>query len=147
MIHLARIGLPAIAAAIMVLTGCNSGPRLVPVSGKITWKGQALGDARVLFQPVESGTLNPGPGSYGRTDSAGRYTLKSQLSDVDGAVPGKHKVQITLVSEENQQADAGGVVNTTIPPEYNSRSTLFFSVPQNGADNADFNLPMNAESR
>ena len=54
------------------VSGCGSKYSVVPVSGTITFNDKPLVGATILTQPVSSTAENdaPGPGSYGKTDSA-----------------------------------------------------------------------------
>jgi hypothetical protein len=89
----ALAGLAALAAV-----GCG-GPRYVPVSGVVTLNGKPYPGAVVNFQPVATGgDAYPGRGSYGHTDSEGRFTLVVD-DKVKGAVVGKHRVRIATREE------------------------------------------------
>jgi len=61
----------ALLAVVIVLAGCGGGgPDLVPVKGKVTYKGQPLSGASVTFHPAT------GPLATGTTDASGvRYQL------------------------------------------------------------------------
>src|SRR5262249_29795995 len=81
--------------------GCGS-YKLAPVSGQVTLNGKPLPNAAVIFQPKRSATSTPGPGSYGKTDEQGRYSLRIVGQDRPGAVVGMHQVSIsTQVSEDS----------------------------------------------
>ena len=70
------------------LIGCSRGPKIVPVSGKLTRNGQPVPNLEVNFLPTE-GTL-----SVGVTDTAGQFKLGS-MSHRDGAAVGTHTVFVT----------------------------------------------------
>jgi hypothetical protein len=132
-------------AALFILCGCSQEPyTLAPVSGKVTLDGQPLADAYVSFQPLEG--RDPGPGSYGKTDAQGEYTLKVVGKDRDGAVVGKHRVAISLPSggtaanPSKPLADAPGAPKERLPAKYNIRSELTCDVPKGGTKAADFVL-------
>ena len=76
---------------ILLLTiGCGpSRPAMVPVSGKVLYKGQPLEGATVAFIPVGSGRP-----STGTTDSEGKFTLQA-FEEGDGAVIGNHAVTVS----------------------------------------------------
>jgi hypothetical protein len=75
-------------AAALLLAGCGeSGPELATVTGTVTRDGKPLPNMRVQFQP------EAGRPSSGNTDSQGVYALR-YTSELDGAVPGKHRVYI-----------------------------------------------------
>ncbi|HVT27309.1 MAG TPA: hypothetical protein VHE81_04760, partial [Lacipirellulaceae bacterium] len=74
--------------------GCSeSGPKLAPVTGRITLDGQPLENADVLFQPDGSK-----PPSVGRTDANGRYELAYKRGVMGGMV-GSNTVRITISPE------------------------------------------------
>jgi hypothetical protein len=77
------------AALLLVggLAGCGSGAGLVPVSGTLTYKGKAVANAYVDFQP------ETGRPSWGLTNDQGQFTLEFD-SKHKGAVAGKHKVSV-----------------------------------------------------
>jgi hypothetical protein len=81
-------------AAFVLAAGC-SGPKLVPVTGKVTMNGRPLKNVRVDFHPdPDQGTK--GPSSSGVTDADGNFTLASTGSgNAPGAVVGHHRVILT----------------------------------------------------
>jgi hypothetical protein len=125
--------------------GCSKEPyALAPVSGQVTLNGQALPNATVTFQPIGSKNQDPGPGSTGRTDAEGRYTLQVVAvgSKRQGAVVGLHRVSITTQSGANPQAirEDKPPPPEILPPRYNSKTELTHEVPPEGTDQADFPL-------
>ncbi|HWB12894.1 MAG TPA: hypothetical protein VG826_26960 [Pirellulales bacterium] len=89
----------AVAVVLATLSGCAPGTTLktVPVTGKITYKGQPLEGATVAFVKEQSEGANFVPAS-GVTDATGMYKLVSfqtPAKPVDGAVPGSYKVIVT----------------------------------------------------
>jgi hypothetical protein len=122
--------------------GCGQ-DRYAPVRGRVLLDGQPLADAYVTFQPV-GGTNhpNPGPGSYGKTDADGRFTLRVVGENRPGAVSGSHSVAISAyrgAPPDPESDSARGPVNF-IPPRYNNETTLIFEVPRGGSESADFEL-------
>jgi hypothetical protein len=99
-------------------------------------------NVHVNFQPMAAGHENPGPGSHGKTDADGRYTLTVSINGKPGAVIGKHKVRISgLGGQSSKQSDAGVVpARDPVPPWYNRDSILTFDVPPEGPAKADFAL-------
>ena len=79
-----------------LLAGCGGGdakdadPKLVPVSGKVTYKGSPLKDGYITF-------IGDKDRAFRSRISNGSYTLAESVS-AKGAVPGEYKV--TVVSEE-----------------------------------------------
>lgn len=128
---------------VMALTvaGCGggSGPPLpdpVPASGSVTLRGEPLANALVQFIP-DQGT--PGPGSMAYTDSSGKFELStrmgSSLEPVKGAIPGRYKVRVSLMTTPDGKpiepgssttpADAGAVEK--LPRSYSDHSDTVLS--------------------
>ena len=100
---------PLIAGAMIAsLSACGGGadrPTVVPVSGKILFKGQPVEGARVGFHSQGS---SPRVAS-GTTDSQGQFKLTT-FDTADGAVPGEHVVTIfkpeeTAAAQEEMSAE------------------------------------------
>jgi hypothetical protein len=117
--HLAIIAV--VCAATISGCGLQTGS-FAPVSGVVTMDGQPLPGAHVSFQP-QGKTENPGPGSVGIADSAGRFELKTPRNDI-GAVPGPHTVRISAPEGH--------------PPLPEAQSVRNFDVPEDGIDSVDF---------
>jgi hypothetical protein len=103
-----------------------------------------LADGVVNFQPIAGeGTENPGPGSTGITDAEGRFVLKT-IDGEDGAVVGEHQVRIYSHNPEGpppaSDTDPRPPVEL-VPRRYNYQSTLTHTVPAEGDQAADFDLP------
>lgn len=84
-----------IAAGAMLLTSCGSGlPQTIPVSGRVTFDGQAPPAAgSLLFLPVEAADgfpLRPASGAFG-TD--GQFKAKT-FEPGDGLMPGKYSLSV-----------------------------------------------------
>jgi hypothetical protein len=73
------------------IAGCGDSTR-ASVSGIVTMGGQPVANAAISFQPTGT-ELNPGPGSFGKTNDKGEYTLE-MVGGGRGAVVGWHKVTI-----------------------------------------------------
>ncbi|MCA9052778.1 MAG: carboxypeptidase regulatory-like domain-containing protein [Planctomycetaceae bacterium] len=90
------------------LTGCGGGgasggaDRLPThkVTGTVKLAGGPVAEASVTFSPLEGQ-----PVAFGRTDSAGQYTLTTYEAG-DGAVAGTYKVLVSKSSAA--KSDAGG---------------------------------------
>ncbi|SRR5579883_3401125 len=123
--------------------GCSQGYRLAPVSGTVTLNGQPLAGADVHFQPIGSkDNPNPGPGSHGKTDDQGRYSLRVDERQA-GAVVGTHRVMIFAYTRgtAGPQPDAGGgKKKDRVPLRYNEKTELTCEVPAGGRSDADFPL-------
>jgi hypothetical protein len=82
----------------LLAAGCGDGrdlPETLPVTGTVVYKGEPLADAEIGFVPSA-----PDSGAHparGRTDAAGKFTLKTYFGptdDVAGATPGEYKVTV-----------------------------------------------------
>jgi hypothetical protein len=100
------VGVIASAAMTVVLIGCGDdglGKRY-PVSGKVTYKGQAVADATISFRPAGA---EPGSENRGATGVVkdGYYTLSTGGGD-DGAFPGQYEVSIIARAPDMSKAEA-----------------------------------------
>jgi len=135
-----RRSLIPFALALSLVAGCGRGGA-VPVSGRVTLNGQALGNVHVSFQPVAvDKDHNPGGGSYAITDADGRFTLRLVEGDTPGAVVAKHRVEITPRNADDDRDRRGKGAATGVPARYNRNSELTFDVPAGGTNKADFSL-------
>ena len=80
-----------LAPMALLLGGCGGEqrPDLYPVSGVVTYQGQPLANAEVVFHNDSAPRA-----AAGTTDAEGRFQLQS-FEDFDGAVAGEHAVTIT----------------------------------------------------
>jgi hypothetical protein len=129
----------------MITTGCGSNEfDLAPVRGLVTLDGKPIAGARVIFEPQRSGkdALSAGPGSDGKTDEEGRYSLLTTVERQRGAVVGQHTVTIsTYLAEVDRTRDIGRVTRVEeIPSRYFEPGALSFEVPPEGSESADFSL-------
>jgi hypothetical protein len=81
---------PIVAAIVLLAVGCNQGSvrGTLPVSGKVTYKEQAVADATVTFIGEGDARI-----AVAVTDASGLYQLKTL--DSAGAMPGKFTVLVT----------------------------------------------------
>lgn len=120
----------ALLVAFLLAAGCGpSKPETVPVSGTVTWNGQALSQGSILFAP-EDGKGVPDPGDI----KDGRYQLQAKT--------GKKKVEIRATRESGKVDPAMGAAprEQYIPAEYNEKTTLRADV-KSGEKN-EFNFPL-----
>jgi len=88
--------------AIGVVAGCGSGrPDLVPVSGKVLYKGAPLGFGSVVFQPEN------GRSAIGKIQPDGTFTLGT-YSASDGARPGRHRVTVSCYDGQQPGRESAG---------------------------------------
>lgn len=126
-----------------VIVVCGCGPRInvVPASGTITLDGEPLANVDISTQPIETGASSVNhPGSQGRTDANGHFTLELQTGDKAGAVVGKHAVYITFGNDPTHQEPNAG--NPILPQRY-WNGTLNFTVPEDGTNELNFQLESN----
>jgi hypothetical protein len=100
---LMRSGAVTIVLAVLLLIpcwGCGTsaghyvGPT-VPVKGKITYKGKALTQGDVVFEPVDSGRE-----AHGSIQPDGTFELTT-FNKGDGAVPGTHRVAVSGTTKKD----------------------------------------------
>lgn len=133
----------AVGILLLASCGCDSGPKVAPVSGQVTLDGKPLPEVRLHFQPVMTPSQAKNTqsiDSFATTDANGHYTL--QLSDTGelGALVGAHSVRITDSRAESDQ-DAGDFqkVASRVPPHY-ADGSLNFEVKSEGSEAANFQL-------
>ena len=150
----------------ILIAGCGGSKfPLAAVSGTITYDGEPLEGAEVVFAPLEvADTVEVGPASVGITDAAGKYTLKT-AKGLPGAVATQHRVsvgfgeideveiarQVEEVHSKNLKMTGREVkalrkkirrsmaVKKSLPKSYNINTKLRFNVTE-PTDSADFEL-------
>ncbi|OWK37556.1 hypothetical protein FRUB_06676 [Fimbriiglobus ruber] len=120
-------GLLACAAS-----GCGpSGPKMVPVSGEVTFNGKPVETGDILFMPAEGHAAPEG----GRIVN-GRYECT--------CVPGKKRVEVRATREIPGTSDSmrGGRprVEDYVPRQFNVDTTLTADVPAAGSNSINFPL-------
>lgn len=79
-----------VAAGAILIAGCgDGGPPLAAAGGRVSFNGQPLAGADVIFNSEQ------GPTAVGQTNEFGRFELLT--NGKSGAVIGKHKVAIQAV--------------------------------------------------
>ena len=126
-----------LSLALMWPLGCSSNPyeKLLPASGMITLDGAPLAGATVAFIPEKSNQKQP---SYGYTDEAGKYVLKTP-EGFEGVSPGEFRIVVskivmpdgTPVPPGSQTGGAEG--NESIPqPHCDPRATKNVAIVSDG---------------
>ncbi len=125
---------------VLSLVGCSSSEHeLAPVSGKVTLGGKPLAGASVAFQPRSQGDpTDTGPTSIGTTDEQGRYSLRVNKDNREGAVVGEHIVWISTSSTADPNDDSVRP-KERVPMRYLDGS-LRYTVSSGGTDSANFEL-------
>jgi hypothetical protein len=124
------------------VAGCGGrgGYKLAPVSGKVTLNGAPLADATVEFVPVTGEKDDPLPSSVGTTGEDGRYSLVLANRDkTPGGVVGKHTVIITLGGKGGAK-EGRPTFHKQLPERYNRKTELECVVPEDGREDANFDL-------
>ena len=75
-------------AALVALSGCGEKTGTIPISGKVTYLGNPVANARVVFTPKSGGRP-----ADGNTNKDGGYRLGTFMAG-DGALPGEYSVTI-----------------------------------------------------
>jgi hypothetical protein len=125
--------------------GCDTGPELAPVSGRVTLGGEPAAQISVTFQPQAHGSSSEaGPSSTGITDADGRYTLKTIEHKKAGAAIGRHVVRLArhqaIDPTKGPEQQMVQVARRPLPKQCRDGS-LTFTVEPGGTDAADFDLP------
>jgi hypothetical protein len=119
-------------------TGCGSGrPKCVSISGVVTYHGQPLEGAVVIFIPPKSRSAT------GITDTQGRFTLQT-FSAGDGGVLGDHVVCIskTVVDATAAQKSPYSKTKSLLPAIYGTpvKTPLRATVTAEGPNEFKFDL-------
>jgi hypothetical protein len=106
-----RIRLAVVTA---MLCGCAGGcgasgsgtlPELIPVKGKVTFKGKPVAIGTIRFEPDDYGRP-----AAGKLQSDGTFVLTT-LKEGDGVVPGHHRVSITNFDIKSKE---GALLNKSL---------------------------------
>ena len=135
----------------LIISGCgietdpwkDARPDTAPASGIVTYEGEPLAGAVIVFQPTAPG----GIGASALTDAEGRFELQT-FPPEPGAVPGTYAVAV-MKTEMPAAAATGSAgdpdpihVVSVIPEKYAipANSGLTAEVPDGGTDTLDFDL-------
>lgn len=94
-----RVSMVVVAVLAAAMSGCgqkSDGPQLARVKGTVTYQGQPLQKATVVFLPDQQGVRL----ASGITDDNGHFELMTDVPG-DGVVLGKHRVTISARAAEN----------------------------------------------
>jgi hypothetical protein len=123
---------------VATIAGCNRAPniKLVPVTGHVTYNGQALTTGSVSFRPnaAKGNTSNYEPA--GEIDAAGNYKLFLKPG-MEGAPPGWYYVGVVSTAEPDPQ-NISAVPKSFIPRKYGmaTESGLEIELVENPAPGA-----------
>lgn len=104
--------------ALVFVAGCNRGPTMVPVTGKVIYNGHPLQFGVVMFQPPS------GQAAQGDIQSDGTFKLSTYRLN-DGVVLGKHKVRIACYESMRPGAAPATGERTLGKPLVPEKYTLF----------------------
>ena len=132
-----------------LLLGCGrTDYEVAPVSGRLLLDGKPAAGYSVTFQPVAASPDETvvGPGSYGKTDAEGRYTLRVTTTDRPGAVVGRHRVSLSppgtsVPAEESEDGVEMEDPSADWGPRHFYDGSIQFDVPEAGTDQADLDVP------
>ncbi|MBN1912606.1 MAG: hypothetical protein JW818_22990 [Pirellulales bacterium] len=130
-----RYGWLLVFLSAAVLTGCNSSPKTVPLSGEVTFDGQPVVEGTIQFIP-DKGT--PGRATGGII-ADGRYTLSKEAGPQNG---GTYLVRIVGLRETGRMSGSPDIPNSRktvekanyIPAIYNSQTTLKVAISESPLD-------------
>lgn len=139
---------PVLAAllAVVVLTGCGGGPKTdrpatVPAHGVVTYRGEPVPEAVVVFQPSAHKYA-----AAATTDAEGKFDLKA-FPPESGAVPGAYRVTLMKISQddvvyEKKARRSVPQPKSLIPAKYAdpTKSGLTVDIPTDGAEELRFEL-------
>ena len=117
---------------ISALTGCNRGPQMCEVTGKVSFQGKAVEEGDIVFADVDKRA----PTAAGRIEF-GKYRVK--------VLPGKKSVRITGNKKTGKTIREGMAPEVAdrvdlIPAKYNLSTTLVRSVKPQDTMQLDFPL-------
>lgn len=124
----------AVVALAAILAGCDSKPALPPVTGVVTYGGQPLAGANVLFTPEK------GIASGATTGPDGRFELQAN-DGRKGAEVGKHRVSVVRPSPE-VPPPMGGESGPPPLPEPPLEHHVELEVTAEGENNFTIDIPM-----
>lgn len=133
--------------ASLLAAGCGSGrPKTILVTGTVTYKGQPVQGANVMFE------CKTGRPAYGITDAEGRFEMET-FETGDGAIEGEHTVVIRkMISTSGSVAELdphmvpprGGepLMRNAVPERYGSptQSPLKATIDPDGQNDFAFEL-------
>jgi len=144
----AAAGLALVLTMGLASPGCGGGePGVIPVSGRITYKGEPVTIGDVYFSPSGSSTR----GAQGKLDSNGNYALGT-FSAQDGAYVGTYKVTVVSRGPDKPipakmigkvlEEDMQGTGEPLIPQKYFNAETsgLSAEVSTDKTNTFDFDL-------
>ncbi|MBN1393698.1 MAG: hypothetical protein JW959_01520 [Pirellulales bacterium] len=128
---------------LMLAAGCEHGPEVVPVEGRITYGGGPWPKPGVVyFLPVESAAGSSLRPAWAKFDTNGRFFATS-FREGDGLVPGKYLASVECWEKPPSMSDPTPPVNL-VPERFRSAQTsgLEFTVdPGRKSVSLDWDVP------
>lgn len=127
-------GLFVTVVAVLAAAGCGDGrPPLHPAVGLVTYRGEPVADASVMFYPDE------GRAAFAKTDAHGRFSLMTYTPG-DGVVAGAYRVTVSKVVSRAPPTEANPYPTavTVLPPEYANVDTAGLSAEVTPGGENDF---------
>ncbi len=139
----------AFVLACVLSLGCGgeSGPELGPVSGTVTYNGQPVAGANLIFLSEK------GPQATATTDEQGKFTAKTKGSD--GVTVGAFKVTVTKVEASGSEMSPEDMMKmgeakkssetkakALLPEKYSKVATTDLSFTIEAAGNADLKIEL-----
>src|SRR5437870_3347453 len=112
------------ALALAAAAGCNSDPKLVPVTGTVKLDGKPVEGVRVYFWPADPAAKSMSHRlALGFSDKQGKFALRSTYGD--GIATGDYKVTFARPlarggkadTDPNHKPEESGA-KESLPPEY-----------------------------
>ena len=132
--HLVRtVGTCVCVLIAATLSGCSGSKPTSSVKGKVTYKGEAVADAKVQIQSAASGAAGTA-----KTDAAGSYTIETPVP------PGKYGVAVVpfeVPPPAPPPPNYKPADNPKIPKKYRSAATSGLTFEAKAGAN-EFNIPM-----
>jgi hypothetical protein len=127
---------------LLLVCGCSSGSRKIPVWGDVTYNGEPVLDGTITFTPIEG---TPGP-STGGAIKDGHYEVAGEVGPISG---GTYRVAITGTKRTGKKvhnvfqpgAPLRELSENYIPAIYNAQTTLKVTIAASrSANQHDFQL-------
>lgn len=114
---------------ILASFGCDSGPRLYEITGKVTFDGTPVAKGDITLRPEKTSTA-----PQGATIKDGSFQMKAN--------EGKYKVEIisTRIVPGKKGPMGEDAIEEFIPEKYNTKTTLGAEVKSSGRNEFIFEL-------